>query len=98
AMLEQVFINALKNAIEASDDEGLVTIRTFADPVRLTICNTGQIITPEIQQKLFTPFYSTKPTGQGIGLMLIREILTRHNFQFSLETINGVTEFKVCFG
>lgn len=96
-LLEQAFINALKNAVEASEDEGFVSIKTYADPVRMVISNTGQIITPEIQQKLFTPFYSTKPSGQGIGLMLIREILTRHNLGFSLQTVDGITEFRVIF-
>ncbi|MDD4421356.1 MAG: hypothetical protein PHW85_07260, partial [Bacteroidales bacterium] len=53
-------------------------------------------ISKDTEQKLFTPFYSTKPNGQGIGLMTISEILTRHNFDFSLRTYpDGITRFKI---
>ena len=50
------------------------------------------------RDQLFTPFYSTKKEGQGIGLTLIREILIRHGFDFSLErTPGGLTEFTITF-
>lgn len=95
-MLEQALINALKNAIEASENGGTVMVGSSAHPPRLVIRNGGGVLTPEIQQKLFTPFFSTKPSGQGIGLMLIREIMTRHQFRFSLEPDgDGLTEFTV---
>ncbi len=96
-MLEQALINALKNAIEASPDNASVQIYTHIKPLRLTIQNTGEGITPELRERLFSPFYSTKPNGQGIGLMLIREIMVRHDFRFMLETNGGVTDFTVWF-
>ena len=63
--LELVLINIIKNAIEAIADEGIITIKTTTNPVVLTIANNGEAIPPEIQKKLFEPFYTTKRTGQG---------------------------------
>ncbi|RLC51268.1 MAG: histidine kinase, partial [Candidatus Cloacimonadota bacterium] len=51
-----------------------------------------------IQQRLFTPFFSTKTGGQGLGLTLIREILLNHGFKFSLYTRDdGFTVFVIEF-
>nr|WP_319999800.1 ATP-binding protein [uncultured Draconibacterium sp.] len=94
--LELVLINIIKNAIEAIADEGIITIKTTINPVVLTIANNGEAIPPEIQKKLFEPFYTTKRTGQGIGLTLIREILINHKAGFSLKTSEkGMTEFRI---
>ena len=52
----------------------------------------------EDEAKLFTPFFSTKPNGQGIGLLLIREVLTKHHCTFSLRTdAEGITRFRIVF-
>jgi signal transduction histidine kinase len=49
-----------------------------------------------VASQLFTPFFSTKPQGQGIGLTLVREILGRHGFPFSLKTQpDGWTVFRI---
>ncbi|EMR00817.1 sensor histidine kinase [Cesiribacter andamanensis] len=94
--LEQVLVNVIKNALEAAGRGGRVDIRL--EPAGLRILNTGPGIPPEVQKKLFTPFYSTKPQGQGIGLMLVREILRNHQFPFSLQTLpDGLTEFWIGF-
>ena len=56
------------------------------------------MISEENSKKIFSPFFSTKPKGQGIGLTLIRDILFNHGYEFSLKTIKkGVTEFKIVF-
>ncbi len=94
--LELVLINIIKNAIEAIVDEGIITIKTTTNPVVLNIANNGEAIPLEIQKKLFEPFYTTKRTGQGIGLTLIREILINHKAGFSLKTSEkGMTEFRI---
>lgn len=96
--LEQVLINILKNALEAIEEEGVITIITHANPKQLIIRDTGRGILPDAEQQLFSPFYSTKKDGQGIGLALIREILTNHGFPFSLKTVQpGRTEFGIGF-
>jgi nitrogen-specific signal transduction histidine kinase len=64
----------------------------------LTIEDSGEGIPAEVKANLFTPFFSTKENGQGIGLTLIQEILTRHGFTFSLESIPGEnTKFSILF-
>ena len=65
----------------------------------LTITDNGKGISPEVAQNLFTPFYSTKPQGQGLGLLLIRDILTAHGCTFSLLTDpnDHLTRFTIQF-
>ncbi|MBW3544768.1 MAG: PAS domain S-box protein [Bacteroidetes bacterium] len=93
---EQALVNIIKNAVEAAGKGGTVTLKLNKEG--LQILNTGPGIPIEIQKKLFTPFYSTKPQGQGIGLMLVREILRNHGFPFSLHTLpSGWTQFWIGF-
>ncbi|WP_121810658.1 sensor histidine kinase [Mucilaginibacter kameinonensis] len=94
--LEQAFINIVKNAIEAIDGNGSVTLAINPQEKKLTITDTGKGISPEQQVNLFTPFFSTKKDGQGIGLTLVREIMLNHDFEFSLKTVaERQTEFVV---
>lgn len=98
-LMTQVLINIVKNSIESimekGTDDGRITI-TVAEPPTLTITDNGMGISKETERHLFTPFFSTKPNGNGIGLLLIREILTRHNCRFSLRTAgNGMTTFRI---
>ena len=94
--MEQVLVNIFKNAVEAIEKNGRITVTTLAK--KLIISDDGRGIPEDIQQKLFTPFFSTKKNGQGIGLTLTREILLNHGFKFSLETNEkGKTEFVIEF-
>jgi len=96
--LEQVVINIVKNSIEAIGGEGAVRIVVTGNPATLVVQDSGKGISPEEQSMLFTPFYSTKANGQGIGLMFVREILLNHGFQLSLKTVKPqLTEFRVVF-
>lgn len=96
--LEQAFINIVKNAIEAIDDQGSVTFTINPNEKKLIITDTGKGITAEQNANLFTPFFSTKKDGQGIGLTLVREIMLNHGFEFSLKTVaERQTEFVVYF-
>ncbi|SCW42330.1 PAS domain-containing sensor histidine kinase [Mucilaginibacter sp. NFR10] len=96
--LEQAFINIVKNAIEAIDDQGSVTFTINLKEKKLVITDTGKGITAEQNANLFTPFFSTKKDGQGIGLTLVREIMLNHGFEFSLKTVaDQQTEFVIYF-
>ena len=97
-LFEQVLVNIVKNAAESIGQDGDIEIHVSGNPVVLEIADNGTGITKDNEDKLFTPFFSTKPEGQGIGLILIREILTKHGCQFSLKTYpDGWTRFKICF-
>ena len=98
SLFEQVLINIIKNATESIDTNGKIFIRTSASPLMLEIGDTGKGISKEVETKLFTPFFSTKPNGQGIGLIFIREVLMKPGYTFSLRTYpDGITRFRICF-
>ncbi|HTI58108.1 sensor histidine kinase [Mucilaginibacter sp.] len=96
--MEQVLINIVKNAIEAIGENGEVKLSVNLMPRQLIISDTGKGISREQSEQLFTPFFTTKKDGQGIGLTLVREILVNHAFEFSLKTVAPrQTEFTINF-
>jgi nitrogen fixation/metabolism regulation signal transduction histidine kinase len=96
--MEQVLVNVVKNALESIGKKGTITFKTTAVPAQLEIIDTGTGIAPEIADQLFSPFFSTKKNGQGVGLTLVREILVNHDFGVSLRTEReGKTVFRVGF-
>ena len=98
SLFEQVLINMVKNSVESIEEKGIITLRTSASPVMLEVADTGRGISKEVETKLFTPFFSTKPNGQGIGLIFIREVLMKHGCGFSLRTYeDGITRFRIMF-
>ena len=98
SLFEQVIINIIKNSAESIGEAGEIIIRTSASPSMLEIGDTGQGISKDVEAKLFSPFFSTKPNGQGIGLIFIREVLMKHHCTFSLRTYpDGITRFRICF-
>jgi signal transduction histidine kinase len=70
--LNQAFLNVISNAIDAIENEGTITIRTFTDKAKLIISihDNGKGIPVDIQQRIFDPFFTTKTIGQGVGLGL----------------------------
>ena len=102
SLFEQVLVNIIKNAAESiesvagqSNKRGEITVRTIA-PAGIEIVDNGPGISKEVEPKLFSPFFSTKPNGQGIGLIFIREVLSRHGCTFSLRTYkDGMTRFRI---
>lgn len=96
SQMEQVFSNIIKNSIEAVGHNGQIRISTKIKPVSILFEDNGTGLSKEVSEKIFTPFFSTKPGGQGIGLTLVQEILSNHGFSFSFrnKTIPG-TEFII---
>lgn len=84
--MEQALINIIKNAIEAIGNDGFIQLSIDKGRKTLVITDTGKGISPENAAHLFSPFFSTKKDGQGIGLTLVREILLNNGFEFSLKT------------
>lgn len=96
-LFEQVIVNIIKNAVESIEKDGEIIIRS-ASPGVIEVVDNGKGIGKETEAKLFSPFFSTKPNGQGIGLIFIREVLTRHGCTFSLRTdTDGLTRFRILF-
>ena len=96
SLFEQVLVNIIKNSAESIGRQGHIYICTTTHPLCLEVGDDGQGISKETEAKLFSPFFSTKPNGQGIGLIFIREVLQRHQCSFSLKTYaDGITRFKI---
>jgi len=95
--MDQVLMNVIKNAVEAIDRDGRIEIAAGRGTgfVELSVSDTGLKLSDEIKERLFTPFYTSKKHGQGLGLMLVKEILTQHGFGFSLEAAEGKTRFRI---
>ena len=97
SLIEQVLVNIIKNAMESIGEGGEIVVSITA-PHKLEIADNGPGIDQETSAKLFSPFFTTKPNGQGIGLVFIREVLTRHGCIFSLRTdSDGWTRFRISF-
>ncbi|NJN01263.1 MAG: cyclic nucleotide-binding domain-containing protein [Leptolyngbyaceae cyanobacterium RM1_1_2] len=99
--LNQVWTNLIDNAIDAMDSKGTLTIKTcrWQNFVRVEIIDSGPGIPPEIQSRIYEPFFTTKSVGKGSGLGLetVRRIVeNRHHGTLSLASTPGKTCFAVC--
>jgi len=100
-MMEQVLINLIINAIYAirEIEHPKIIISANSDPqgrVILTICDNGPGILPEVQEKIFIPFFTTKKEGSGIGLSMCRQIVRLHNGAISVKSkIDDETIFSI---
>ncbi|GGB79779.1 ATP-binding protein [Dyadobacter sediminis] len=101
--LNQVWTNLIDNAIDALDGQPDPELRisTCLDKeyIRVTICDNGPGIPPEIRSRIFDPFFTTKPIGKGTGLGLdvVMRIVRQHSGSVTLHSSPGKTEFLVCF-
>ncbi|WP_164985276.1 PAS domain S-box protein [Ammoniphilus sp. CFH 90114] len=87
--LKQVFINLVKNAIDAIDDRGRITIQTYlidADTIRVRIADNGCGISDHRLKFLGEPFYSTKEKGVGLGIMVSYKIIKEHQGTLSFQS------------
>lgn len=83
-LFQQALINILRNAMESIDKNGKISIDISENHIFIT--DNGKGIDAKIAENIFRPFFSTKKGGQGIGLMMIADILTKHGFKYSLAT------------
>ncbi len=94
--IKQVFLNILLNAIEATPEGGKITIRTrsFLKPggkpyLQIEFKDTGCGIAEENLEEIFNPFYTTKPTGSGLGLSISNQIVLDHDGYIDVESQRG---------
>lgn len=94
--MEQVLINLVKNAAESIGTEGEITVSVAGHEI--CIADNGAGIDKETRQKIFTPFFSSKADGRGLGLLFVSEVLNGHGCTFSLRTYDdGLTRFLIRF-
>ncbi len=100
SQISRIFINLVKNAIQAGAHHIVIEAEVDSDDhTEVRVRNDGEPITPESQQQIFIPFFSTKSGGTGIGLSLSRQIMRAHNGTIDLarsdsEATEFVLEFK----
>ncbi|MGI8435557.1 MAG: two-component system sensor histidine kinase NtrB [Chthoniobacterales bacterium] len=89
--MKQVFYNVIKNGFEAMKRRGILRIRTDMDPTHVTVSftDTGGGMTAENLGRVFEPYFTTKTTGSGLGLLIVRRIVREHGGELSLESSEG---------
>lgn len=91
--LKQVIINLIINAVQAMVTPGTITLTTRSDSgsVELIVSDTGSGVDESLRQKIFEPFYTTKPEveGTGLGLYLCRKIIEDHNGAITFQSQLG---------
>ena len=94
--IKQVLINLIQNAAESIDGRGAVTLRSRetagaggARAVVIEVEDTGSGISPDVEERLFDPFFSTKDSGTGLGLAIAAKIIEQHKGSLDFETRPG---------
>lgn len=100
-MTDQLLLNLLKNAHEACVTQPKPEIDVNAEKVggeiHISVSDNGQGISPEAIKKIFIPFYSTKPSGSGIGLSICRQIMLRHKWKIVVRSDENGSKFTMVF-
>ena len=89
--LKQAFYNVIKNAFQAMKTGGMLRIGTDVDDqwVLIHFTDTGGGISPENMSKIFEPYFTTKASGSGLGLLIVRRIVREHGGEIDLASDQG---------
>jgi len=96
--IQQLLLNLILNAVQASKKGSSITVSlTRRDTgVELSVADHGEGIDPELTDRVFEPFYTTKTSGSGLGLAVVKSIVDDHSGEIKLESQPGVgTTFTV---
>ncbi len=96
--LQQMFGNFVKNAFEAINEDGKLTVKSYKDNGSLCIdfIDTGKGIDENVKDKIFEPFFSTRPAGNGLGLAIVKEIISCYDGEIKLESVSqGGAKFTI---
>jgi signal transduction histidine kinase len=98
SLFRQALLNLLRNAAQAMPQGGVLTVQTRSDDVALVVdvIDTGSGMTPEVRERVFDVFFSTKPGGTGLGLPLARQIVELHGGRLTCDSAPGLgTRFSL---
>lgn len=97
--IRQLILNLVRNGLEAMRPGGALTIKTYLEDTEavLSVQDQGSGISPEVLEKIGTPFFTTKDTGTGLGLAVCYSIAARHNASLKVATGPGGTTFYIRF-
>ena len=89
--MKQAFYNVIKNSVEAMQRHGILSIRTDLDDTHVVIrfADTGGGMSAENLSRVFEPYFTTKPSGTGLGLLIVRRIVREHGGELSIESGQG---------
>jgi two-component system, sporulation sensor kinase E len=89
--MKQAFYNVIKNSFEAMKRRGILLIRTEMDEshVRVSFIDTGGGMSAETLSHVFEPYYTTKESGSGLGLLIVRRIVREHGGELAIESTEG---------
>jgi two-component system, sporulation sensor kinase E len=89
--MKQAFYNVIKNSFEAMKRRGILRIRTDMDEshVRVSFIDTGGGMSAETLSHVFEPYYTTKESGTGLGLLIVRRIVREHGGELAIESTEG---------
>jgi len=97
--LNQVWTNLIHNAIQAMNNQGKLSIDVSKDEENIVvkIADSGGGISPEVLPKIFQPFFTTKPAGEGsgLGLDIVKKIIDKHCGKIEVDSVPGKTTFTV---
>lgn len=90
-LMRQVFVNLIANAVEATPAGGVVTVRTreTENGVETAVIDRGSGIAPEHRSSVFNPFFTTKPSGVGLGLAIAAKIVDEHGGRLDVDSTPG---------
>lgn len=97
--LNQVWMNLIHNGIQAMNYQGTLTVTVIdqSNRIQIAMTDTGSGIAPEIRDRIFSPFFTTKPIGEGngLGLSIVQQVIEKHQGTIALESAPGCTTFTI---
>jgi len=90
-LMQQVFYNLILNAAQASPEGGTVTVKSkrLSDAAEVSVIDRGSGIAPKNLETIFNPFFTTKPTGVGLGLPIVQKIIDEHGGSLRVDSEEG---------